>query len=96
MTDLIEGVPEIQRPDVYRLILSLAPGSKYLASDLHRRYVEQCRQAGRQPASPNALGRVLRNVGCERRKLGTAGASRAAWLITGEAVMGSTMGLRDQ
>lgn len=79
----------MDRADVYAVIRTLTPSSKYLASDLFQKYERQARAAGRMPGPANALGRMLRRVGCESRKLGTGKAARAAWLITGEAMAGA-------
>lgn len=87
MTEQLTGVPVVSRVDVAELILGLAPSAKYLAADLHKRYATIARQAGREPGSINALGRTLGNIGCTRRKMGTGGKARAAWVVTGEAIM---------
>jgi hypothetical protein len=87
MARQLRGVPEVTRADVSELILGLTPSAKYPSADLYKRYATIARQAGREPGSRNALGRILHNIGCEPRKIGTGGKARAAWLMTGEAIM---------
>lgn len=86
-TQPLKGVSEVSRADVAALILSLTPSAKFPAAGLYARYSTIARQAGREPASPNAFGRSMRNIGCTARKIGTGKKSRSAWLITGEAIM---------
>jgi hypothetical protein len=81
------SLPEVDRNDAARLILSLSKGTKYLSSYLYERYAEMAREAGRDPGPHNALSRTIHNMGCDRRKMGTGAGARAAWLVTTEAVM---------
>lgn len=89
MTETAPVTGEMDRRDLYAVIRTLTPGAKYLASDLFKKYERQARAAGRVPANVNAVGRTLRAIGCERRKMGTGNKARAAWLITGEAMAGA-------
>lgn len=78
--------------DVMTLIRELRGGSRYAASDLHRRYSEIARVAGRSPGHPTALGQALRRMGLVPVKMTVGGGGRgrgragrgkqiSAWLL---------------
>lgn len=77
----IHGVPEVTVVDAHRVIAGLAPYVTYMSSDIYKRYAAMCRQDGRTPGSPVALGRKLRHIGCFKCKKGTGKKARAAWRV---------------
>lgn len=68
--------------DAWRVVVGLREGEVYRASVLYDRYRAQCAEAGRRPASVQALGQKLRSIGCGPRRKGTGAKVRRAWLVT--------------
>jgi len=85
MTADIEGAPTVTDADAWRVVAGLRDGEVYRASVLYDRYRTQCAEAGRRPASPQALGQKLRVIGCSPRRKGTGAKVRRAWLVTFQA-----------
>jgi len=78
----IPGTAVMTPAGAHALVKGLTPLTKYLASDLYRRYQAQCQQAGVLPASPIAVGKMLKHIGCTPVKKGTGKGTRSAWLVT--------------
>lgn len=69
--------PPLHMDDLWATLQGMAPGL-YLTGDLHARYVEVARAAGREPASVQVLGQRMRETGSERHTRGGYG----AWTVT--------------
>lgn len=78
----IKPLPEITPATAHELVRGLDALKTYRASELYQRYLRMMSQRDEQPVSANALGRMLRKIGCERRKKGFGKEARAAWLVT--------------
>lgn len=78
----MEGTPVVLAADARRVVTGLKEGEVYRASYLYERYVAQCAEMGRRPASIRALGQKLRAIGCASRRKGTGAKVRRAWLVT--------------
>lgn len=71
--------------DVRAMLAERIEGRTYPAWDLYQRYAQIARAAGRTPASRNALGRRLREMGCHRvlKKEPKARDKSSHWTVVG-------------
>lgn len=71
-----DPIPEATLADVKAVLEGLAPG-RYLSADLYVKYQAILRNQEREPAAPQAFGRMLRNHGLIRIKVRGA----HGWLV---------------
>lgn len=77
----VTGYGTLNEDDAARALEGLAPGT-YRASDLHARYSDAAREAGRVPAHPVALGQFLSRRGFRRRKRADSHGQAVVWDIS--------------
>lgn len=79
-----EGYGAVVPQDVDRALNGLWKGAPYAAADLHARYADAAREAGRAPGHPVAFGQELARRGHQRTKrvVVKGGRQVVAWVLT--------------